>query len=672
MKARHYLFVALLLLCFNFSKGQNKADHFLSIIDTTSNRSIKLNNIDSLFNFYKNTNVEKAVLYGEHFINLAIKMQEYEKAIERTITIFYKINIQLGQTERAMKLAKKAEKLLSNTTDTYLTGGIHLKKGGGYFNQNNYQEAINSYNKAINSYGTSDSIYTADAIFFRGQANFELGNFLESINDYKLASKYYENLGDKDYMFYTMASAISVNGINGFTEKAISERDQLIKKKLKINFLNGLSVDYYNQFSSYGKTENREKQEEYILKSIEHSIKEKDLYNNSCLIYSTLSEFYSDSDLKKSKEYLDKAFELLGTEDKTNNNYQKYRRAKANYLFKTNRLDSALTLYLRSLKDAVKSKNSHTILKINENIATIYEAKGDYKKFSEHYKRYTFIKDSIFNRTKTNALAYYQTLYETERKELEINQQQNDIISLANENRRKQNLILFGGIGLVLIFLIILLYRNRSYLKKKHQLSQHYSQNLLLSQEEERKRISKDLHDSLGQHLLLVKNKLTPSKDNTAKDLLNDAIEEMRNISRILYPFQLKEIGITSTINNLIEQLDENSPDTYIFGDIENIDGILTMEEELNLFRIIQECLSNIIKHANAQSAKIQLEKKQHEIIMTLQDNGVGFDFSKNFNNLKSLGLKTIKDRVKFLNGILNVESFQGKGSTFKITIQTT
>lgn len=671
MKTKYLLFVVV-VWCFSFSNGQDKADYYQAIIDTTSNNSLKLNTLDSLYNFYKKSNVERASFYGETYVNLAIDMKEYEKAIKRTIALFYGINIRLGQPERAMKLAEKAEAYLTETKNSYLIGGIYLKKGGGYFNINNLEEAIKNYDLAIANYSDKDSIYVADAIYFRGQAHFEMGNFLKSVNDYKLASKYYENLGDKDYMFYTLASIISVNGINGFTEKAIEERDRFIKKKLELNFLKGLSVDYYNQHSSYKETNNKAKQEEYLLKSLEYAIKEENVYNNSSLIYSTLSRFYSDTDLKKAKNYLDKAEELLAGEDRTTNNFQQYRRAKANYLFKTNRKDEALVLYLKCLKKAEKSKKTHNIIKIHKSISKVYEAKGNYKESAKYYKRYTFLKDSIFNRTKTNALVYYQTLYETEKNKSEITKQQAAIESLAAENEKKQNFIIFGGIGLVLIFLIILLSRNRKHLKKKNQLGQVYSQNLLLSQEEERKRISKDLHDSLGQSLLLVKNRISSQNDDSAKELLNSAIEEMRNISRVLYPFQLKEIGITSTINNLIEQLDENSPNTYFFGDIDNIDGILTMEEELNLFRIIQECLSNIVKHAKAQSAKIQLVKNADQIVMTLQDNGVGFDFTKKINNFKSLGLKTIKDRVKFLNGIINVESHLGKGSVFRITIQIT
>jgi signal transduction histidine kinase len=280
------------------------------------------------------------------------------------------------------------------------------------------------------------------------------------------------------------------------------------------------------------------------------------------------------------------------------------------------------------------------------------------------------LKDSVLNRTKTNALAFYQTLYETEKKEAEILKQQRDIEVLAAQNERERRLMIFGGVGLGLAFLIVLLYRNRVHLKRENQLQVSYSQNLLLSQDVERKRISKDLHDSLGQSLLLVKNKIS-KEDEEAKELLNDAIDEMRSISRTLYPLQLKQLGITSAISSLIEQLDENYPDTYIFGDVENIDGMLSTEQELNLFRIIQECLSNVVKHAKAESAKLELQREQNKIVMTLQDNGIGFDFFSKFKNLKSLGLKTIKERVNYINGILRVESSPGNGSKFKIEIQT-
>jgi len=670
MKTKFYAVLFLLLFPI-FAIGQNSVEYYQKIVDTTTNNELKLSSLDSLIHLHKRADkFDLSADYTEQYVRFALKNEVYEPAMEMTIRQFHMINMQLGQPERALKLTSLLEPHIDKTDDSYLKGGIYIKKGGGYFNGKSYDKAIEYYTKAIKFYSDQDSIYEADAIFFRGQAYFEMGNFVASSNNYKLASTYYENLGDKDYTFYTLASIISVYGINGFNEKAIEERDKMIQKKLQLNFLNGLSVDYYNQHSSYKKLGDLEKQEEYLIKALEYSKKEKNYLNNTDDILMGLSKFYSDKDLKKSKEYLDKAKKELASVEKSALSYKNYEIAKGYYYAAKGQHSKAKKIYHEALANAKDSKDASKVMEINKKLSEVYDAIGDYKNSIVYYKAYTHLKDSIFDRTKTNALAFYQTLYEIEKQEAEILKQQSDIEVLATENENKKRLIFFGGIGLVFAFLIIFLYRNRVYLKRKNQLQVSYSRNLLLSQDIERKRISKDLHDSLGQSLLLVKNKIS-NEDQEAKELLNHAIDEMRNISRTLYPIQLKQLGITSAISSLIEQLDENYPETYIFGDVEDIDGLLPTEHELNLFRIVQECLSNVIKHAKAESAKLELQKEKGKIVMTLQDNGIGFDFLSKFKSLKSLGLKTIKERVNYINGILRVESSPGNGSTLKIEIQT-
>jgi len=209
----------------------------------------------------------------------------------------------------------------------------------------------------------------------------------------------------------------------------------------------------------------------------------------------------------------------------------------------------------------------------------------------------------------------------------------------------------------------------RLRLTRKKKFKEDYAQKLLLSQEKDRQRISKDLHDGLGQSLLLIKNKVTASNIPEIETLLNNAIEEMRSISRVIHPFQLTGVGITKALENLIIKIDSNFNETYIFGDIENIDSKLTRNQEMHVYRIIQECLSNIMKHAKADSAKIELKLNETSISILLKDNGVGFDFSKKYKDLNSLGLKTIKDRVKLLQGTLKIDSTINQGSKFAIII---
>jgi len=652
-----------------FCTGQTEIDNYKRIVDTTSNLTLKLQSLDSLIFIHKRANqFDISANYTEQFVDLAIQTKKYEKAAEMTMSTFNMLNTVMGQRERALKLIETIEPFVDDMKDSYYKGGLYLKKGGGYFNGKNFQKAVEYYSKAIELYSDADSIYKADAIYFKGQAHFEMSEFSDAINNYKLASTYYENLGDKTYAFNTLASVIGIYSAIGFIEKAIEERERFIQKKLKLNFSNGLTFDYYNQAVSYQKLGDTKKQLEYLLKSVRESKKYDDA-NGFSVVYSSLSRYYTKTDLEKSKQFLDTAKAYLSNRNNAFSN-QQYQIAEAYYFSEVGQKKKAISIYNRTLEEAVTSNSSSLILEINKELADVYTSQNNFTKAFGYFKTYTRIKDSLFDRTKTNALAYYQTLYETEKKESEILQQQSAIEVLDAENKSKNRLLIFGGIGLALIFFIVLLYRNRKYLQKKHQLQTNYAQNLLRSQDVERQRISKDLHDSLGQSLLLVKHAINPN-NTSAKELLDSTIDEMRSISRTLYPLQLKELGITSAIHSLIEQLDENYPETYIFGDVDNIDGVLTTENELNLFRIIQECLSNVIKHAKAQSAKIELQKQENKILITLQDNGVGFDFLAKFKNLKSLGLKTIKERVRYINGILHVESSPGNGSKFNIEILT-
>jgi signal transduction histidine kinase len=260
------------------------------------------------------------------------------------------------------------------------------------------------------------------------------------------------------------------------------------------------------------------------------------------------------------------------------------------------------------------------------------------------------------------SLAYYQTLYETEKKEKELFTKNANIAQLEHTNSSFRKLMLFISIATLLTFGIILLYRNQLHHKKKKILQEEFSQNLLASQELERKRISKDLHDGLGQRLLVLKNKLVANGDEDSKKMVDTTIEEVRSISRDLHPFQLQELGITKAIEHTLTQIDENTT-LFISSEIENIDNLFTQEQEVNIYRIVQESLSNTIKHANAEASKVSIKKLSNSVIMTIRDNGIGFDFSEKLHNIKSLGLKTLLERTKFLNGKMKVHSKKAAGT---------
>ena len=102
---------------------------------------------------------------------------------------------------------------------------------------------------------------------------------------------------------------------------------------------------------------------------------------------------------------------------------------------------------------------------------------------------------------------------------------------------------------------------------------------------------------------------------------------------------------------------------------MDEVSGKLDKEKELHLYRILQECLNNILKHAQASAIKVSLEVDEAFVQLRIEDNGKGFDFSEKFQDFQSLGLKTLKERTAAIQGVMKVSSEKGKGSQFTFKI---
>ena len=119
-----------------------------------------------------------------------------------------------------------------------------------------------------------------------------------------------------------------------------------------------------------------------------------------------------------------------------------------------------------------------------------------------------------------------------------------------------------------------------------------------------------------------------------------------------------------------MNQIDENTA-LFISSEIDNIDNIFSKKQEVNLYRIIQESLSNVIKHAKAEASKVVVKRLPHMVTVSIRDNGVGFDFTEKYQNVKSLGLKTLLERTKFLNGQMKVQSKKNNGTLVEFLFPT-
>lgn len=193
------------------------------------------------------------------------------------------------------------------------------------------------------------------------------------------------------------------------------------------------------------------------------------------------------------------------------------------------------------------------------------------------------------------------------------------------------------------------------------------------SQEKERAEIGKELHDNINQVLTTTKLylELVRSNDDLKEDLvtkslanINSIIQELRLLSRSLMDPSIGDLGLTDTIRDLIENLHLTQKIKVEFCADENIEPLLDNQQKLTLFRIIQECINNVLRHSNADFVRLALTRHEAEARLVVSDNGVGFLPE---TTRKGAGLKNIQNRIYLINGTLQLESSPGKGCTLQL-----
>jgi signal transduction histidine kinase len=340
-----------------------------------------------------------------------------------------------------------------------------------------------------------------------------------------------------------------------------------------------------------------------------------------------------------------------------------------------------LTVQLKDWDNAQKYLNEafkySEIIQLNDYIFECYrlqsaidEARGNYKSALQNFQQYAALKDSVYQSEYDETMAALTAKYDLERKEKTIALLEKDQQIRKGQIRQQQTLMLLGLLLAGLVFLGIRLNNQR----KTQQLKTAFAQDLLKMQESERQRISKDLHDSVGQNILFIKNhlyRLLPSPDDRLVESLETTLEDVRNIAKDLYPNQLEQYGLESAVDTLCENARESSG-IFVSSDLQGIDEKLDREAKINFYRIIQECINNSMKHAGATSIRITSRQMPGKVELMVQDNGKGFDKGMLERKAqRSFGMINIEERIKMLRGKFDLETAADKGVklTFSIPV---
>lgn len=306
-------------------------------------------------------------------------------------------------------------------------------------------------------------------------------------------------------------------------------------------------------------------------------------------------------------------------------------------------------------------------------LAENYKAQGNIARYAELLEQIISLKDSVYKVNSAEALAEMQAKYDVQKKENTIIQQKYDLT--------KKNYFIYGTVGLLAATLLFgyFFFQNRK--KNQHiklqamemEQKKKTTQAVMRAEEHERKRIAGDLHDSVAQKMVVAKlnlevlgnhlNGLDESRKkiyNNITALLEESTTEVRNLSHSMMPQAFSVSGFTNAVEELLNKIETPGLKTHFSaeGNFTNINENTTVM----IYRIIQEGVQNVLKHAKATKLDVAMINENNEIDVTIEDNGVGFN-TKNIGTTESNGIKNIRSRIEYLNGTLDINSNPGKGT---------
>ncbi len=222
-------------------------------------------------------------------------------------------------------------------------------------------------------------------------------------------------------------------------------------------------------------------------------------------------------------------------------------------------------------------------------------------------------------------------------------------------------------------------------LRESEQNLRHLASQLLTAQERERERISRELHDELGQSLLVLKlqaghieKRLNQDQTDIKKDCqelmhqFDHLVGEVRRLARDLSPTMVKDLGLTSALNRLIQDFSRHNGMQAEIDLIDGLDELFSREAQINIYRIFQESLTNIGKYAEASQLSVAIRRGDGCVSVQIADNGKGFRVEEVWGrdpSRRGLGLMAMEERAKMLGGTLEIKSAEGQGTQLLLMI---
>lgn len=549
---------------------------------------------------------------------------------------------QISQKDSAYYYYQKSEKLYRILNNRNQIGKMLFKKAYILFFEGNYIESEAQVSKALlylKNGKDAEMLYAAYSLM---GINFEkLEEYQEALKYQTLAKNIIPKLNnsnsslDKKYL-YKIQSTINISNIYEKTsqyDEVINELELILTSDLKEKWSQGYVTVMGNLGYSKMKSGIIKGTDNYFKEALYLS-KENDLKNNIVYQLKNLGEYYFIiKDSARSTSYLKQSLKLA-----------------------------------EKLKMGEEIKKSLQLLsKIDKQNTAIYD------------KRYIVISDSLAKAQRINRNKYARIEYETS-----VVEDENKVLSAKNTYILIGSLLVIFALVLVIVYRYIKSQKREIEFRKAQQkaeeeifdLLKEYQLKLSIAKEAEQNRISKELHDGVMNKLYGARMQLGILNDSDVKevkekrliyvDLLQDIEQEIRTISHDLQSEIIdNQFDYISLLSNLIQLQDEIGATHFSFEVDPNIDwDAIDSLVKITIFRIVQESLLNVTKHAKAKECSVSVSVEANHLILLIKDDGVGFDVNA---TKQGIGLNNIQERVKTIKAALEINSTSNVGTTIKL-----
>ncbi|MBC8112178.1 MAG: tetratricopeptide repeat protein [Verrucomicrobia bacterium] len=598
-----------------------------------------------------------------------------------------------------MKYVEKSLALAKELRFNFGIAKAYNALGGFYVEKSDFKTGKDFVNKSI-ALIPQKKDYRFKKLFAQTQQS--LGVICHYQEEYSTAVKYYleaakifKSINDDSSLLIIYNNLASVHAIMLDKENALkyAEECYLVSKKVNDPFKTSMAcvavASCKIELKDYVGIEKYLTESKKICDSIQNYV----LLGRTYGLYGQFN-VEKKQDLKKGIEFFEKAlssFKKAGNQYEIATSHQRLGEAYArnnDYVNARSELNKAMSL---SKEIGVLQVEFFTLKTLSE----LEENNNNPKEALQLLKQYNTLNDSINTESKRKQIANLEAKYESEKKEAQIKtlEQEKQIQNLSL-NRKNTLIYVFIGTLFGLLLTGFLAYRN--YASKQiiqtqqiRELEQERqmlaADSILKGQEEERTRLAKDLHDGLGGMLSGVKmalssfsntlfmkgNQILPEESAQRLDravaMLDNSIQELRLVARNLMPESLLRFGLKDALQDFtqnISQSGELTVDYQTFG----LEIRLEQNIEIIVFRIVQELLNNVIKHASASQVLVQLVQEANRLSVTVEDNGKGFDTST-LETAKGIGWTNIQSRVDYLKGKLDIDTQTGKGTSVHIDL---